>query len=248
MPLLVKPSPPFTTELPHYGHLLAATIKDVVTRYWSKCETKFKMKKPTDAEGGVIIKEYNGKFRTVVMQYSQQSKEIVKRFGRWIDFDNNYKILNASFMESVCMYHTTLSNFEANQNYKNVPETAITVGFKLLDDYIRFQEQECIQCSEQSNSYNKRFRSCRETLRTSAQVLHVSQITNRHTVVNRDYVKRDSGTGNVHCAPFFGEDDYSACISGGVMTGKEGPIACPVDDNGCFARVNHTFIPTLLEK
>ena len=26
--------PPFATGLPHYGHLLAGTIKDIVPRYW----------------------------------------------------------------------------------------------------------------------------------------------------------------------------------------------------------------------
>jgi isoleucyl-tRNA synthetase len=28
--------PPFATGLPHYGHIAAGTIKDVVTRYWSQ--------------------------------------------------------------------------------------------------------------------------------------------------------------------------------------------------------------------
>src|SRR3982751_2084618 len=27
--------PPFATGLPHYGHLLASVIKDVVPRYWT---------------------------------------------------------------------------------------------------------------------------------------------------------------------------------------------------------------------
>ena len=27
--------PPFATGLPHYGHLLASTIKDIVPRYWA---------------------------------------------------------------------------------------------------------------------------------------------------------------------------------------------------------------------
>ncbi|KAA6363539.1 MAG: putative isoleucine--tRNA ligase, partial [Streblomastix strix] len=49
-----------------------------------------------------------------------------------------------------------------------------------------------------------------------------------------DGVKQDSGTGIIHCVTFFGEDQYNVCISGSVMTGNEGPIACPVDDNWCF--------------
>ncbi|KAA6365710.1 MAG: putative Isoleucine--tRNA ligase, partial [Streblomastix strix] len=333
--------PPFATGLPHYGHLLAGTIKDVVTRYWSMCgyhvsrrfgwdchglpveyevETKFGLKKPTDTEGGVTIKEYNEKCRSVVMQYSQQWKEIIKRFGRWIDFDNDYKTLNASFMESVwwafkqlyqkgLVYQgvkvmpystactTPLSNFEANQNYKNVPETAITVGFKLLDDqfenqkegideklptlilawtttpwtlpsnlalcvhleydYIKFKNKngtaywivvkERVPAVVDAKEVDAVLNNVIATIKGSDLVgrryeplfkyfKNLEQMPRRHTVVSGDYVKRDSGTGIVHCAPFFGEDDYSVCISGGVMTGKEGPIACPVDDNGCFTR------------
>ncbi|KAA6363391.1 MAG: putative Isoleucine--tRNA ligase [Streblomastix strix] len=64
----------------------------------------------------------------------------------------------------------------------------------------------------------------------------LEQISPMNTTVSGCYAKRDSRTGIVHCAPFFGEDDYSVCISGSVMTGKEGLIACSVDDNGCFTR------------
>jgi isoleucyl-tRNA synthetase len=35
------------------------------------------------------------------MRYSQEWREIVKRFGRWIDFDNDYKTMDLSFMETV---------------------------------------------------------------------------------------------------------------------------------------------------
>ncbi|KAA6366406.1 MAG: putative isoleucine--tRNA ligase [Streblomastix strix] len=58
----------------------------------------------------------------------------------------------------------------------------------------------------------------------------------RHIVVSGYYFKRDSVTGIIHCTPFFGKDDYSVCISGSVMAGKEGLIACSVDNNGCFTR------------
>ncbi|KAA6354318.1 MAG: hypothetical protein EZS28_050155, partial [Streblomastix strix] len=58
----------------------------------------------------------------------------------------------------------------------------------------------------------------------------------RHIVVSGDYFKRDSVTSIIHYILFFRGDDYSVCISGGVMTGKEGLIACSVDNNGCFTR------------
>jgi isoleucyl-tRNA synthetase len=58
----------------------------------------------------------------------------------------------------------------------------------------------------------------------------------RHIVVSGDYFKRDRVTGIIHCSLFFRGDDYSVCISGSVMTGKEGLIACSDDNNGCFIR------------
>jgi isoleucyl-tRNA synthetase len=35
------------------------------------------------------------------MRYSSEWEVIVNRFGRWIDFKNDYKTLDLSFMESV---------------------------------------------------------------------------------------------------------------------------------------------------
>ena len=47
------------------------------------------------------------------------------------------------------------------------------------------------------------------------------------------YVTDDSGTGIVHQAPAFGEDDYRVCLAHGVIK-KGGTVPCPVDDDGCF--------------
>jgi isoleucyl-tRNA synthetase len=47
------------------------------------------------------------------------------------------------------------------------------------------------------------------------------------------YVSDDSGTGVVHQAPAYGEDDYRVCIANGVVT-KGGSLPDPVDANGCF--------------
>ena len=77
------------------------------------------------------------------MRYATEWKQSVERMGRWIDFDNDYKTLYPSFMESVwwvfsqlfaknLVYRgvkvmpfstgcsTPLSNFEAGQNSKDV--------------------------------------------------------------------------------------------------------------------------------
>ena len=52
-------------------------------------------------------------------------------------------------------------------------------------------------------------------------------------VCGDSYVTSDSGTGIVHQAPAFGEDDYRVCLAHGVIK-KGGVVPCPVDDDGCF--------------
>ena len=47
------------------------------------------------------IAAYNKECRDIVMRYSTDWQRIVTRMGRWIDFENDYKTLNLSFMESV---------------------------------------------------------------------------------------------------------------------------------------------------
>ncbi|XP_077181831.1 isoleucine--tRNA ligase, cytoplasmic [Paroedura picta] len=113
--------PPFATGLPHYGHILAGTIKDIVTRYahqsgfhverrfgWDchglpveyEIDKALGIKGPEDV-AKMGIAEYNNNCRGIVMRYSQEWKASVTRLGRWIDFDNDYKTLYPEFMESV---------------------------------------------------------------------------------------------------------------------------------------------------
>ncbi|CAD6191906.1 unnamed protein product [Caenorhabditis auriculariae] len=113
--------PPFATGLPHYGHILAGTIKDVVTRWahqnghcvqrrfgWDthglpvehEVDKSLGIKGPQDVyEMG--IGTYNQHCRSIVMRYSAEWEESVNRMGRWIDFRNDYKTLYPTFMESV---------------------------------------------------------------------------------------------------------------------------------------------------
>ena len=113
--------PPFATGTPHYGHICAGTIKDVVTRYASMngyhvtrrfgwdChglpvehivdqEMKIETRKEIEVMG---VDKYNAACRSIVMRYSSQWREMVGRLGRWIDFDNDYKTMDRDFMESV---------------------------------------------------------------------------------------------------------------------------------------------------
>lgn len=93
------------------------------------------------------VDKYNAECRAIVMRYSSEWRATVERMGRWIDFDNDYKTLNTSFMESVwwafkslydkgLVYRglrvmpystgllTPLSNFEAGLDYRDVNDPA----------------------------------------------------------------------------------------------------------------------------
>lgn len=47
------------------------------------------------------IHNYNEECRSIVMRYAGEWEKIVKRIGRWIDFEHDYKTLQPEFMESV---------------------------------------------------------------------------------------------------------------------------------------------------
>ena len=113
--------PPFATGLPHYGHLLAGTIKDIVPRYWTMKGKKVPRGFGWDCHGlpiesliqnelklaGVAeIKafgedKFNEACRGTVLKYTSEWKKTVRRMGRWVDFDKGYKTMDKNFMESV---------------------------------------------------------------------------------------------------------------------------------------------------
>ncbi|NXN04092.1 SYIC protein, partial [Sylvia borin] len=113
--------PPFATGLPHYGHILAGTIKDIVTRFahqsgfhvdrrfgWDchglpveyEIDKTLGIKGPEDV-AKMGIEAYNKECRGIVMRYAKEWEFSVTRLGRWIDFENDYKTLYPEFMESV---------------------------------------------------------------------------------------------------------------------------------------------------
>src|SRR5581483_2584732 len=177
IPFSFYDGPPFATGLPHYGHLLAGTIKDVVPRYktmkgyyvprrfgWDchglPIENEIeKAKGLTGAQSieAFGIAKFNEECRSIVLRYTNEWKSTVERMGRWVDFDNTYKTMDISFMESVwwafkelfdkgLIYEgfkvmpysaklgTPLSNFEASENYKEVDDPSLTVAFPVLDE------------------------------------------------------------------------------------------------------------------
>src|SRR5690606_24217249 len=102
--------PPFATGLPHYGHLLAGTLKDIVPRYWTMkgysiprrfgwdCHglpVEYEINKALDVKSNkdvyaMGVAKYNEACRGIVQRYSQEWKRTVRRIGRWVDMENAY--------------------------------------------------------------------------------------------------------------------------------------------------------------
>jgi len=113
--------PPFATGLPHYGHLLAGTLKDVVPRFWTMRGYKIERKWGWDCHGLPVenevekelnlgnktaieeygIDKFNEYCRKIVLKYAKEWKSTVNRMGRWVDMENDYKTMNPEYMESI---------------------------------------------------------------------------------------------------------------------------------------------------
>lgn len=133
--------PPFATGLPHYGHLLAGTIKDTVTRFFHQRGFHISRRFGWDCHGLPIefeidkmqgirtrdqvlelgIGNYNELCRSIVMKFSEEWKTTVNRIGRWIDMENDFKTMDPTFMESVWWVFKSL--YEKGHVYR---------GFKVM--------------------------------------------------------------------------------------------------------------------
>ncbi len=167
--------PPFATGLPHFGHFVPSTIKDIIPRYQTMKGMKVERRFGWDCHGlpveNLIEKElglnskteieafgianFNEACRDSVLRYVNEWRATITRLGRWVDFDNDYKTMEADYMESIwwvmktlwdkgLLYEghyilpycprcaTVLSNHELNLGgYKDVHDPAITVRFKV---------------------------------------------------------------------------------------------------------------------
>jgi len=114
--------PPFATGLPHYGHLLASTTKDIVPRYWTMKGYRVErvwgwdchglpienmIEKSLDIKGGkkgieeLGIGAFNDACRNEVLRLDTEWEKVIDRLGRWVDFKHNYKTMDTNYMESV---------------------------------------------------------------------------------------------------------------------------------------------------
>lgn len=113
--------PPFATGLPHYGHILATTIKDTVTRFWTMKGYKVERRVGWDCHGLPVenliekelglkdkkaieelgIEKFNDACRAAVFRSVDDFQKTLKRVGRWADYSNSYATLDNDYMESV---------------------------------------------------------------------------------------------------------------------------------------------------
>ncbi|KAF8658531.1 hypothetical protein HU200_058988 [Digitaria exilis] len=335
--------PPFATGLPHYGHILAGTIKDVVTRHQSMRGRHVWRRFGWDCHGlpvefeidkmlGITnrqqvfdlgIGKYNETCRSIVTKYVSEWETVITRTGRWIDFKNDYKTMDISFMESVwwvfaqlwekgLVYRgfkvmpystgckTALSNFEAALDYRTVPDPAVMVSFPVVGDadnaalvawtttpwtlpsnlalcvnanltYAKVKDKSSGAVyivaesrlgqlpvkakasgkkqvpSKGSNAEAVQDGLDKESYELLAKIPGSSLVGLKYSplfdffmelqetafrVIADNYVTDDSGTGVVHCAPAFGEDDHRVCLAAGIF--ETAGLVVAVDDDGCF--------------
>lgn len=316
------------------SHILAGTIKDTVTRYAHQTGHYVSRRFGWDCHGLPVeyeidktlnikdrdqvlqmgVANYNAECRGIVQRYTKEWEKTVTRLGRWIDFENDYKTMDPSFMESVwwvfktifekkLVYRgykvmpystacgTSLSNFEAGLNYKEVSDPSAVVTFPLVTDpnvslvawtttpwtlpsnlalcvnptfdYVKIRDktrqdrvfiilekrlvqlfpevgrQDCT-AERKAELYDVLERLTGDKLvglEYTPLFNYFAKLSGgeprKYRVISDSYVTEEGGTGIVHMAPAFGEDDYRVCINHGVIA-KGGEVPCPVDANGRF--------------
>ncbi|QDU67887.1 isoleucine--tRNA ligase [Engelhardtia mirabilis] len=313
--------PPFANGMPHFGHLLTSYAKDVVPRYQTmrgrRVERRFgwdchglpaemHAEKQLGVSGRQAILEYgidrfNAFCRESVLTYTQEWRDYVARAGRWVSFDNEYRTMDLSYMESVLwafkqLYdkglvyeghrvlpyswaaETPVSNFETrmDNSYRERDDPALTVLFPLevrdgdpgplnllvwtttpwtlpsnLAAAVGPQIEYAILEVERDGAkqlvvigaaarakYAKELGEAREvgTL-TGAELVGraytppFDYFVGRekcHVILGAEFVDTEEGTGVVHLAPGFGEDDQRVCEEHGIE------LVCPVDEKGRF--------------
>ncbi|MBK5249026.1 MAG: isoleucine--tRNA ligase [Actinomycetales bacterium] len=310
--------PPFANGLPHYGHLLTGYVKDVVPRFQTMLGRRVERRFGWDTHGlpaeleaerilGITdksqieemgIEAFNEACRDSVLQYTKEWEEYVTRQARWVDFENDYKTLDISYMESVIwafkqLYdkglayegykvlpycwrdQTPLSNHELRMDddvYQMRQDPALTVGLRLETgelaliwtttpwtlpsnlavavggeiSYVVVSPTEGALVGERVLLAASRLASYARELGEEPEVLERltgSQLAGRsytppfpyflghagaHRILVADFVSTEDGTGLVHLAPAFGEDDMEVCGAAGIT-----PVV-PVDAGGKF--------------
>jgi len=305
--------PPFANGLPHYGHLLTGFVKDAVPRYQTmrgkRVERRFGWDchgLPAEAEAerqlGISgtqaitdygIDKFNDYCKVSVLQYTADWERYVTRQARWVDFTNDYKTLDTSYMESVMWafkalwdkgliyegfrvlpyswaLETPLSNTETRMDdaYKMVQDPALTVAFVLESgdnllawtttpwtlpsnlalavapdvDYVRVRHDGKVYVLAEARlaAYEKELDGAEVLGTVSGSELvgqryaplfpYFADHAGAFRVFGGEFVTTEDGTGVVHMAPGFGEDDYQVCKDNGIE------LVVPVNSRGEFTQ------------
>ena len=325
--------PPFANGLPHYGHLLTGYVKDIVGRYQTqrgrRVERRFgwdthglpaeleaerilgiEDKTQIEGEGGMGIEAFNQACRESVLKYTKEWEEYVTRQARWVDFENDYKTLDPTFMESViwafktlydkgliyqgfkvlpyCWHDgTPLSNHELKMDddiYQNRTDQTVTVGMRLESgelaliwtttpwtlpsnlaiavgpeiNYVKVTPKEGALAGETvilaealvpsyakelgedpqvskpfpgAELVGKRYYPIFDYFEAQQKDAVAGQTkeapgVNAWSIIAADFVSTEDGTGLVHIAPAFGEDDMNVGMANDIG------VVMPVDDEG----------------
>ena len=309
--------PPFANGLPHYGHLLTGFAKDVIPRFQTMKGKRVERRFGWDTHGlpaelaaekalGISgrkavmdmgIETFNAAARSEVMKYAGEWEDYVTRQARWVDFENDYKTLDITFMESslwafkqlwdkglvykdyrVVPYswavESPLSNFETrlDNSYRNRTDPAVTIKFTLKDGQgnlsgakfliwtttpwtlpsnlacaagaeitYAIMEKDGERLILSANALEK-YKKQLEGFERTGQVLgcdlagltyhppfdYFTGRENAHQILIEEFVTDEDGTGIVHMAPGFGEDDLIACRKAGIA------VVVPVDQAGRY--------------
>ena len=318
--------PPFANGLPHYGHILTGFVKDIVPRYQTMRGKKVDRRFGWDCHGlpaeldaekvlnvsGRIdilkfgIDKFNDACRTQVLKYTKEWESYVTRQARWVSFEDDYKTMDSSYMESVMWafkalwdkglvyeghrvmpyswaVETPLSNFEIRLDnaYRSRQDPAITVAFQLNDslggnnkptniliwtttpwtlpsnlavavgreieyailegekDNVILADALVEKYKKELGSYNKIGSVVGKDLlgKNYAPVFsYFKEHPNSFKVLSGDFVSTEDGTGIVHMAPGFGEEDQKVCEANNIS------IVCPVDSKGQFTSEVSDFV------
>jgi len=315
--------PPFANGLPHYGHLLTGFVKDAVPRYQTmqgkRVERRFGWDchgLPAEAEAerqlGISgrqaitdfgIEKFNEYCKESVLRYTSDWERYVTRQARWVDFANDYKTLDVSYMESVMWafktlwdkgliyegfrvlpyswaLETPLSNTETRMDdaYKQVQDPALTVSFVLETgesllawtttpwtlpsnlalavspdvSYVRVRHNGTIFILAEARlgAYEKELEGAEVLDTVLGSVLvgrtytpmfsYFADQPDAFRVIAGDFVTTEDGTGVVHLAPGFGEDDQRVCSENGIG------LVVPVDSRGLFTNEVPDFVGMLV--
>ncbi len=322
--------PPFANGLPHYGHFLTGFIKDLFARYQTmrgrKVERRFgwdchglpaemEAEKTLGISGRLAIEEYgvdkfNSHCQNSVQRYTKEWEHYVNRQGRWVDFENDYKTMDISFMESVLwafkslydkglVYESTrvmpyswacqtpLSDFETrlDNSYREKTSKAVTVAFTLSArpsilptgyraykvvawtttpwtlpsnlalavgselEYVALAHHDTLYiitsalaqkyAQELGEDIVARFEG-KDLVGLHYEPLfpYFADQPNAFCILAGDFITIEDGTGIVHMAPGFGEDDHVLCQKHDI------DVVCPVDEGGRFVYPVVDYIDT----